>query len=65
MFVRAGVLNLKTLGSTERKIIETIEHPDYRAPRVYFDVAICILDKVGILKEDFFKVKMINNDKSL
>ena len=55
MFVKAGVLNLKTLGSTERKIIETIEHPDYRAPRVYFDVAICILDKVGILKEDFFK----------
>ena len=45
-FIRAGVLNLRKLGSVERNILQTIEHPDYSAPQVYYDVAIIVLDEV-------------------
>ena len=45
LVIQAGVLNLKKLGSTERKIIQTIEHPDYNPPQVYFDVSLVVLEK--------------------
>ena len=47
MVIRAGVLSLKSRGHTERKIIQTLEHQDYKeASGPSFDVAIGILDKV-------------------
>ena len=45
LFIHAGVLNLRNLGSTERRIIQTIEHPNYNPPKVYFDVSIAVLEK--------------------
>ena len=45
MFIYAGALNLKRLGLSKRKIIQTIEHPDYKPPTVYFDVALAVLEK--------------------
>ena len=46
LFIQAGVLSLKSLKSTERRIIQTIEHPDYKPPQVYFDVALALLDQL-------------------
>ena len=47
MVIRAGVFSLKSRGYTERKIIQTLEHQDYKeASGPSFDVAIGILDKV-------------------
>ena len=37
LFIHAGALNLRRLGSTKRKIIQTIEHPDYKPPKVTCD----------------------------
>ena len=45
-FVKAGVTNLKYAAAVERKIVKTVEHPDYKHPKVYFDVSLVILDKV-------------------
>ena len=45
LFIQAGVLNLRSLGSTERRVIKTFEHPDYKPPQVYFDVSIAVLEK--------------------
>ena len=45
-------MNLKSLGSIEREVIQAIVHPDYEAPKVYFDVALIILDKVQYRKKN-------------
>ena len=56
LFIHAGALNLKRLGSTKRKIIQTIEHPDYKPPKVYFDVALAVLEKFLSFDETIFPV---------
>ena len=48
--VRAGVLNLRKLGSVERRILRKIEHPEYKNPQVYFDIALIVLDQGIIMK---------------
>ena len=48
--VRAGVLNLRKLGSVERRILRKIEHPEYKNPQVYFDIALVVLDQGIIMK---------------
>ena len=48
--VRAGVLNLRKLGSVERRILRKIEHPEYQNPKVYFDIALVVLDQGIIMK---------------
>ena len=45
-YVKAGVTNLKYAGTVERKIVKTVEHPDYKLPKVYFDVSLVVLDEV-------------------
>ena len=56
LFIHAGALNLRRLGSTKRKIIQTIEHPDYKPPTVYFDVALAVLEKFLSFDETIFPV---------
>ena len=45
-FVKAGVRNLKYAGAQERKIVRTVEHPDYYEHKVYFDVSLAFLEQV-------------------
>ena len=45
-YVLAGVTNLRERGAVERRIIKTVEHPDFKPPHVYFDVSLAVLDKV-------------------
>ena len=61
MVIRAGVFSLNSRGYTERKIIQTLEHQDYKeASGPYFDVAIGILDKVENMRLHSFLESLIS-----
>ena len=53
LYIKARTLNLKKLDSVERRLIKTIPHPEYKDPKVYFDVALGIVDRVVIKFEAF------------
>ena len=48
LFVQAGVLNLRKLDAIERRIVKTVSHPKYEKPKIYYDVALAVIDKVII-----------------